>query len=84
MLAVLYEAACQLLLGLDTWTVMRWTPACSCCRPGTPPTPLAHLKLTWWMQVGKDKFTMDFAYPLTALQAFAICLTSFDSKLACE
>ncbi len=36
------------------------------------------------MQVGKDKFTMDFAYPLTALQAFAICLTSFDSKLACE
>lgn len=35
-------------------------------------------------KVGKDKFTMDFAYPLTALQAFAICLTSFDSKLACE
>lgn len=35
-------------------------------------------------KVGKDVFTMDYAYPMSALQAFAICLTSFDNKLACE
>lgn len=35
-------------------------------------------------KVGEDAFTMDYAYPMTALQAFAICLSSFDSKLACE
>ncbi len=28
--------------------------------------------------------TMDFQHPMSALQAFAICLTSFDNKLACE
>ena len=33
---------------------------------------------------GKDTFTMDFSWPLCALQAFAICLSSFDRKLACE
>jgi hypothetical protein len=27
---------------------------------------------------------MDYRYPLSAFQAFAICLTSFDTKLACE
>jgi len=35
-------------------------------------------------RVGKDKFTMDVKHPLTAFQAFAICLSSFDYKLACE
>lgn len=35
-------------------------------------------------KVGKDTFTMDFQHPMSALQAFAICLTSFDNKLACE
>jgi len=35
-------------------------------------------------RISKDTFTMDFMYPLTPLQAFAICLTSFDYKLACE
>lgn len=35
-------------------------------------------------KVGKDTFTMDYMHPLTALQAFQICLTSFDSKLGCE
>ena len=37
-----------------------------------------------WMQVGSDTFTMDYRYPITALQAFTICLTSFDHKMACE
>lgn len=35
-------------------------------------------------KVGKDMFTMDYRYPLSAFQAFAISLTSFDTKLACE
>ncbi|XP_035822545.1 tubby-like F-box protein 12 isoform X1 [Zea mays] len=35
-------------------------------------------------KVANDMFTMDYRYPLSAFQAFAICLTSFDSKLACE
>ena len=35
-------------------------------------------------RVGAHRFTMDFAWPLTAYQAFAICITSLDSKLACE
>lgn len=35
-------------------------------------------------RVGPDKFTMDYQYPLSPFQAFAICLSSFDYKLACE
>ncbi|KAA3479627.1 tubby-like F-box protein 2 [Gossypium australe] len=31
-----------------------------------------------------DIFTMDYQYPLSAFQAFAICLSSFDTKPACE
>ena len=36
------------------------------------------------LQVGKDTFTLDYKHPLTAVQAFSICLTSLDNKLACE
>uniref|UniRef100_A0A1A9W3N3 Protein king tubby n=1 Tax=Glossina brevipalpis TaxID=37001 RepID=A0A1A9W3N3_9MUSC len=39
------------------------------------------------MQFGRtseDLFTMDYRYPLCALQAFAIALSSFDGKIACE
>ncbi|KAJ9563345.1 hypothetical protein OSB04_008505 [Centaurea solstitialis] len=35
-------------------------------------------------KVGDDVFTMDFRQPLSAFHAFAICLTSFGTKLACE
>ncbi|EFN51468.1 hypothetical protein CHLNCDRAFT_28000, partial [Chlorella variabilis] len=35
-------------------------------------------------KVADDVFTMDYSYPMTALQAFGICLSSFASKLACE
>ncbi|KAK8996345.1 hypothetical protein V6N11_076582 [Hibiscus sabdariffa] len=35
-------------------------------------------------KIGKDIFTMDYQYPLSAFQAFAICLSSFDTKPACE
>ncbi|XP_054641733.1 tubby-related protein 1-like isoform X4 [Dunckerocampus dactyliophorus] len=39
------------------------------------------------MQFGRiadDIFTLDFKYPMCAVQAFAIALSSFDGKLACE
>ncbi|KAJ6823123.1 tubby-like F-box protein 1 isoform X1 [Iris pallida] len=35
-------------------------------------------------KVGDDVFTMDYRQPLSAFQAFAICLTSFGTKIACE
>ncbi|KAL9299831.1 Tubby-like F-box protein 2 [Arabidopsis thaliana] len=35
-------------------------------------------------KIGKDIFTMDYRYPLSAFQAFAICISSFDTKPACE
>ncbi|GMI83118.1 tubby like protein 6 [Hibiscus trionum] len=35
-------------------------------------------------KIGKDIFTMDYRYPLSAFQAFAICLSSFDVKAVCE
>jgi len=35
-------------------------------------------------RVGKDVFNMDFRYPISPFQAFAICLSSFDYKLCCE
>ncbi|KAJ7564072.1 hypothetical protein O6H91_03G135400 [Diphasiastrum complanatum] len=35
-------------------------------------------------KIGKDIFTMDYCYPLSTFQAFAISLSSFDTKLACE
>jgi tubby and related proteins len=35
-------------------------------------------------RVDKDRFTMDVCWPLSPLQAFGICLSSFDNKLSCE
>jgi len=35
-------------------------------------------------RVAEDIFTMDYRYPMCAVQAFGIALSSFDSKLACE
>ncbi|CAL2276207.1 unnamed protein product [Prunus armeniaca] len=55
--------------------------------PSQPPQPTQsdHDKIILQFgKVGKDMFTMDFRYPLSAFQAFAICLSSFDTKLECE
>jgi tubby and related proteins len=44
-------------------------------------------KETVLLQFGKvddDMFTMDYRHPLSAFQAFAISLSSFGIKLACE
>lgn len=35
-------------------------------------------------RVSKHQFNMDYQWPMSALQAFAVCLSSFDHKLACE
>ncbi|KAJ0588082.1 putative transcription factor TUBBY family [Helianthus annuus] len=49
------------------------------------PPPSSHDKvILQFGKVGKDIFTMDYRYPLSAFQAFAICLSSFDTKLAPE
>ena len=48
------------------------------------PSFLADYIVMQFGRVADDIFTMDFNYPLCALQAFAIALSSFDGKLACE
>ncbi|XP_036388333.1 tubby-related protein 1 isoform X4 [Megalops cyprinoides] len=35
-------------------------------------------------RVADDAFTLDYKYPMCAVQAFALALSSFDGKLACE
>ncbi|KAL5203794.1 hypothetical protein ABZP36_008665 [Zizania latifolia] len=49
-----------------------------------PPPPDHDKVILQFGKVAKDMFTMDYHYPLSAFQAFAICLGSFDTKLACE
>ncbi|XP_022138443.1 tubby-like F-box protein 3 [Momordica charantia] len=49
-----------------------------------PPTQENEKIILQFGKVGKDLFTMDYRYPISAFQAFAICLSSFDTKIACE
>ncbi|XP_028786831.1 tubby-like F-box protein 10 [Neltuma alba] len=35
-------------------------------------------------KIGEDVFVMDYCYPLSAFQAFAICLSNFDAKPTCD
>jgi len=35
-------------------------------------------------RVDKEVFNLDFSYPLSPFQAFAMCLSSFDYKLCCD
>lgn len=35
-------------------------------------------------RVGDQLFNLDFQWPFSPVQAFAIALTSFDNKFACE
>ncbi|KAG8088939.1 hypothetical protein GUJ93_ZPchr0011g27225 [Zizania palustris] len=53
-------------------------------QPVPPPPPEHDKVILQFGKVAKDMFTMDYRYPLSAFQAFAICLSSFDTKLACE
>ncbi|XP_010530245.1 PREDICTED: tubby-like F-box protein 8 [Tarenaya hassleriana] len=60
-------------------------PAAGAPTPAVQPGQSDHDKIILQFgKVGKDMFTMDYRYPLSAFQAFAICLSSFDTKLACE
>ncbi|KQK06049.1 tubby-like F-box protein 8 [Brachypodium distachyon] len=52
--------------------------------PSQPAPPEQDKIILQFGKVSKDMFTMDYRYPLSAFQAFAICLSSFDTKLACE
>lgn len=51
--------------------------------PSAVPTAADYIVMQFG-RVAEDVFTMDYNYPMCALQAFAIALSSFDSKLACE
>ncbi|CAL4982386.1 unnamed protein product [Urochloa decumbens] len=53
-------------------------------QPAPAPPPDQDKVILQFGKVAKDMFTMDYRYPLSAFQAFAICLSSFDTKLACE
>ncbi|GMI73354.1 tubby like protein 10 [Hibiscus trionum] len=59
-------------------------PAAGAPIPSQPAPPDTDKIILQFGKVGKDIFTMDYRYPLSAFQAFAICLSSFDTKLACE
>ncbi|GKV23866.1 hypothetical protein SLEP1_g33549 [Rubroshorea leprosula] len=59
-------------------------PAVSAPTPSQPAPADYDKIILQFGKVGKDMFTMDYRYPLSAFQAFAICLSSFDTKLACE
>lgn len=60
-------------------------PSAGAPTPSQPAPSSDHDKIILQFgKVGKDMFTMDYRYPLSAFQAFAICLSSFDTKLACE
>nr|CAN82256.1 hypothetical protein VITISV_009404 [Vitis vinifera] len=59
-------------------------PAAGAPTPSQPPASDHDKIILQFGKVGKDMFTMDYRYPLSAFQAFAICLSSFDTKLACE
>lgn len=59
-------------------------PAAGAPTPSQPAPPEHDKVILQFGKVGKDMFTMDYRYPLSAFQAFAICLSSFDTKLACE
>ncbi|XP_020598105.1 tubby-like F-box protein 14 [Phalaenopsis equestris] len=59
-------------------------PAAGAPTPSQP-APSEHDKIILQFgKVAKDMFTMDYRYPLSAFQSFAICMSSFDTKLACE
>lgn len=46
--------------------------------------PIAEYIVMQFGRVAEDIFTMDYNYPMSAVQAFAVALSSFDGKLACE
>jgi len=60
------------------------TPLAGAPTPSQPAPSDPDKVILQFGKVARDMFTMDYRYPLSAFQAFAICLSSFDTKLACE
>jgi len=54
------------------------------CRMGRLSVSAVDYIVMQFGRVSEDVFTMDYNYPLCAIQAFGIALSSFDGKLACE
>ncbi|XP_057793814.1 tubby-like F-box protein 5 isoform X2 [Salvia miltiorrhiza] len=48
------------------------------------PAPEQEKVILQFGKIGKDIFTMDYRYPLSVFQAFALCLSNFDTKPVCE
>ena len=72
------SSQCCLEMGGVGVGAVQTTPMCS------PLCPAADYIVMQFGRVADDAFTMDYNYPLCAVQAFAIALSSFDGKLACE
>lgn len=64
------------------YTPARPLSAAPCC-DGVRPSAADYIVMQFG-RVAEDIFTLDYNYPMCALQAFAIGLSSFDGKLACE
>ncbi|EAY75891.1 hypothetical protein OsI_03808 [Oryza sativa Indica Group] len=52
--------------------------------PVEPGEPSDETVVLQFGKIDDDVFTMDYRQPLSAFQAFAICLSNFGTKLACE
>nr|KAF6343841.1 TUB bipartite transcription factor [Pipistrellus kuhlii] len=79
-------SASRFLFHLVIWVCLSVSPASPVLTPFPParcPAPADYIVMQFG-RVAEDVFTMDYNYPLCALQAFSIALSSFDSKLACE
>ncbi|XP_006783511.2 tubby-related protein 1-like [Neolamprologus brichardi] len=54
------------------------------CIMDVQPAALLDYIVMQFGRIADDIFTLDYNYPLCAVQAFAIALSSFDGKIACE
>lgn len=71
------------LPGVEGAVCQEWEPRRSWATPPLSVSTADYIVLQFG-RVAEDAFTLDYRYPLCALQAFAIALSSFDGKLACE
>ncbi len=60
-----------------------YVPCQTVCQPHFVSLPVDYIVMQFG-RVAEDVFTMDYNYPMCAVQAFGVAMSSFDSKLACE
>ncbi len=63
-------------VGLEAGTAANLAPA--------PPPYVVNYVIMQFGRVSDNCFSMDYQFPMSAVQAFAIALSSFDGKLLCE